>query len=48
MLATRSELFGKKLSSDIKKLEQNKLVTFIGGLIMRHQQIIPSNVHSVR
>ncbi|KAK0175758.1 hypothetical protein PV327_009484 [Microctonus hyperodae] len=47
MLATRSEFFGKKLSNDMKNLEQNKLVIFIGGLIMRHQQIIPSNVHSM-
>ncbi|XP_044007403.1 SET and MYND domain-containing protein 4-like isoform X2 [Aphidius gifuensis] len=47
MLATRSKMFGKVLNNNLENLVNNQFVTFIGGLIMRHQQIIPSNVHSI-
>ncbi|XP_015114880.1 SET and MYND domain-containing protein DDB_G0284059 isoform X2 [Diachasma alloeum] len=47
MLATRSELFGERLPEDLEGLKGNEEVMFVGGLIMRHQQIIPSNGHGV-
>ncbi|XP_011297539.1 SET and MYND domain-containing protein 4-like [Fopius arisanus] len=46
-LATRTRLFGKQLPADLEELKENEDVIFVGGLIMRHQQIIPSNVHGV-
>ncbi|XP_012218399.1 SET and MYND domain-containing protein 4 [Linepithema humile] len=47
ILATRTALFGTTLPDDIKILAKNEDVTFFGSLIMRHQQIIPSNAHSL-
>lgn len=46
-LATRTAMFGAKLPEDLSVLSKNDDVTFFGGLILRHQQIIPSNIHSV-
>ncbi|KYN14829.1 PREDICTED: SET and MYND domain-containing protein 4-like [Trachymyrmex cornetzi] len=45
-LATRTVIFGAKLPEDLSGLAKNNDVTFIGSLILRHQQIIPSNMHS--
>ncbi|KYQ55708.1 SET and MYND domain-containing protein 4 [Trachymyrmex zeteki] len=45
-LATRTVIFGAKLPEDLSGLAKNNDVTFIGGLILKHQQIIPSNMHS--
>ncbi|KAL6259901.1 hypothetical protein P5V15_009812 [Pogonomyrmex californicus] len=45
-LATRTVIFGAKLPEDLSLLEKNNDVTFVGGLILRHQQIIPSNMHT--
>ncbi|XP_029680669.1 SET and MYND domain-containing protein 4-like isoform X2 [Formica exsecta] len=45
-LATRTVMFGTKLPEDLSILAKNDDVTFIGGLILRHQQIIPSNIHT--
>lgn len=39
-------IFGDKLEDELSALIKNKDVTLIGGLILRHQQLIPSNVHS--
>ncbi|KAF7411682.1 hypothetical protein HZH66_000578 [Vespula vulgaris] len=46
LLATRTAIFGDKLEDELSALVKNKDVTLIGGLILRHQQLIPSNVHS--
>ncbi|XP_058809124.1 SET and MYND domain-containing protein 4-like [Phymastichus coffea] len=45
-LCTLTDLFGKKLNADIKDIYMNDGATFIGGLILRHMQIIPCNIHS--
>ncbi|XP_014486634.1 PREDICTED: SET and MYND domain-containing protein 4-like [Dinoponera quadriceps] len=45
-LAKSTQFFGIQLSNNLKILAKNDDVTFIGGLILRHQQIIPTNVHS--
>ncbi|XP_063984583.1 SET and MYND domain-containing protein 4-like [Diachasmimorpha longicaudata] len=47
ILATTSELFGKRLPNDLKGLLENEEAMFVAGLIMRHQQIIPSNAHEI-
>lgn len=46
-LATRTVIFGAKLPEDLSALAKNDDVTFVGGLILKHQQIIPSNMHTV-
>lgn len=46
-LATCSNMFGSPLRKDLSVLIKNDNVTFVGGLILRHQQLIPSNIHSV-
>ncbi|CAL7933352.1 unnamed protein product [Xylocopa violacea] len=45
-LATCTNMFGSPLQKDLSMLIKNVDVTFVGGLILRHQQMIPSNVHS--
>ncbi|XP_012343645.2 SET and MYND domain-containing protein 4 isoform X2 [Apis florea] len=45
-LATCSNMFGSPLRKDLSVLIKNDNVTFVGGLILRHQQLIPSNIHS--
>lgn len=45
-LATCSNIFGSPLKTDLSTLVENTNVTFVGGLILRHQQMLPSNVHS--
>lgn len=45
-LATGTNMFGSPLSKDLSMLIKNADVTFVGGLILRHQQLIPSNIHS--
>lgn len=45
-LATCSNMFGNPLKKDLSVLIKNDNVIFIGGLILRHQQLIPSNIHS--
>lgn len=47
-VATCTNMFGNPLSKNLSVLIKNMDVTFVGGLIMRHQQLIPSNIHSVR
>jgi len=47
-LATRTTMFGAKLPDDLNALAKNDDVTFFGGLILRHQQTIPCNIHTVR
>ncbi|XP_017759848.1 PREDICTED: SET and MYND domain-containing protein 4-like [Eufriesea mexicana] len=46
-IATCTNMFGSPLSKNLSVLIKNIDVIFVGGLIMRHQQLIPSNVHSV-
>ncbi|CAD1478420.1 unnamed protein product [Heterotrigona itama] len=41
-----TNMFGSLLSKDLSMLIKNADVTFVGGLILRHQQLIPSNIHS--
>lgn len=45
-LATCSNMFGNPLKKDLSVLIKNDNVIFVGGLILRHQQLIPSNIHS--
>ncbi|XP_057321694.1 SET and MYND domain-containing protein 4-like isoform X2 [Microplitis mediator] len=47
VLAKKSKIFGDVLSGDLIDLKEHRWFTFIGGLIMRHQQIIPSNTHLI-
>ena len=46
-LATCTNMFGSPFK-DLSALVKNADVSFVGGLILRHQQMIPCNVHSVR
>ena len=46
-LATKTEFFEEKFSGNWGELCFNEKVTFVGGLMLRHQQIFPSNVHCV-
>ncbi|XP_032457514.1 SET and MYND domain-containing protein 4 isoform X4 [Nasonia vitripennis] len=45
-LCTNTTLFGKKFESEISQISTNKDATYVGGLILRNMQIIPSNIHS--
>ncbi|XP_054004204.1 SET and MYND domain-containing protein 4-like isoform X2 [Hylaeus anthracinus] len=45
-LATCSNMFGSQLKNDLSVLVENSDVTFVGAVILRHQQMIPSNAHS--
>lgn len=45
-LATRTMIFGAKLPEDLSVLAKNNDVTFFGSLILKHQQIIPTNMHT--
>ncbi|KAL0123036.1 hypothetical protein PUN28_007576 [Cardiocondyla obscurior] len=45
-IATRTVMFGAKLPEDLSVLVKNNDVTFFGNLILRHQQIIPCNMHT--
>ncbi|XP_071870834.1 SET and MYND domain-containing protein 4 [Bombus fervidus] len=45
-VATCTNMFGNPLSKDLSVLIKNADVTFVGGLILRHQQLIPCNIHS--
>ncbi|XP_057322013.1 SET and MYND domain-containing protein 4-like [Microplitis mediator] len=47
LLAKESMMFGEQFKGDFEEFISLPWVSFIGGLIMRHLQIIPSNVHSV-
>ncbi|XP_012538700.2 SET and MYND domain-containing protein 4 isoform X1 [Monomorium pharaonis] len=47
LLATRTVIFGAKLSEDLSSLAENNDITFFGSLILRHQQTIPCNMHTV-
>ncbi|KAF7417970.1 hypothetical protein HZH68_000623 [Vespula germanica] len=46
ILATNTLIFGNKLEPKISALLNNEDAILIGGLILRHQQMIPNNVHS--
>ncbi|KAG7203068.1 hypothetical protein KM043_010191 [Ampulex compressa] len=46
ILATCTSMFGN-VSINASQLAKNHDVTFIGGLILKHQQIIPTNSHSL-
>ncbi|XP_012267599.2 SET and MYND domain-containing protein 4-like [Athalia rosae] len=46
ILSRESNMFGEKLMLDCDALTKNAAATFVGGLILKHQQIIPSNIHS--
>ncbi|XP_043280616.1 SET and MYND domain-containing protein 4-like [Venturia canescens] len=46
-LGRLTDFFGQKFTGDIKSMRENPWSIFVGGLITRHQQIIPSNVHTV-
>lgn len=46
-VATCTNMFGNPLNKDLSVLIKNADVTFVGSLILRHQQLIPSNIHSV-
>ncbi|XP_043682163.1 SET and MYND domain-containing protein 4-like [Vespula pensylvanica] len=46
ILATRTTIFGYKFKYNLSALISNKDAILIGGLILRHQQIIPNNVYS--
>ncbi|XP_023288710.1 SET and MYND domain-containing protein 4-like [Orussus abietinus] len=43
-LATRSKLFGKKLKANLPALVKNSELTLVGGMMLRHQQIIQINM----
>ncbi|XP_076242049.1 protein-lysine N-methyltransferase SMYD4 isoform X2 [Calliopsis andreniformis] len=45
-LATCTDMFGSPLQQDLSTLVKNTDVTFVGGLILRHKQMIPCNFHS--
>ncbi|KZC05759.1 SET and MYND domain-containing protein 4 [Dufourea novaeangliae] len=45
-VTTCTSMFGSPLEKDLSVLMQNTDVTFVGSLILRHQQTIPSNAHS--
>ncbi|XP_043282538.1 SET and MYND domain-containing protein 4-like [Venturia canescens] len=45
-LGRLTDFFGQKFTGDIKSMRENPWSIFVGGLITRHQQIIPSNVHT--
>ncbi|XP_076763579.1 protein-lysine N-methyltransferase SMYD4 [Xylocopa sonorina] len=45
-LATCTNMFGNPLQKDLSVLMKNVDAIFVGGLILRYQQMIPSNVHS--
>lgn len=46
-LATSTNIFGSPLKKDLSVLVKNSDVTFVGGLILRHKQMIPCNFHCV-
>ena len=46
-LCTLTTLFEKNFHSDIHEISMNVDVTYMGGIILRNMQIIPSNIHSV-
>ncbi|XP_033336685.2 protein-lysine N-methyltransferase SMYD4 [Megalopta genalis] len=46
-LATCTNMFGKPLKNDLSLLMKNPDVIFVGSLVLRHQQVIPSNAHSI-
>ncbi|XP_031832591.1 protein-lysine N-methyltransferase SMYD4 [Nomia melanderi] len=45
-LATCTDMFGSPLQKDLSVLMKNPDVLFVGSLILRHQQVIPSNMHT--
>ncbi|XP_054001166.1 SET and MYND domain-containing protein 4-like [Hylaeus anthracinus] len=47
ILATYTNMFGNPLKKDISMLAETPDVTFIGSLILRHQQLIPCNRHGI-
>ncbi|XP_012286362.1 SET and MYND domain-containing protein 4 isoform X2 [Orussus abietinus] len=42
-LATRTTMFGNKLEANFSALGKNPELTFVGGLILRHQQMMSTN-----
>ncbi|XP_076629967.1 protein-lysine N-methyltransferase SMYD4-like [Colletes latitarsis] len=46
-LATCTNMFGNPLKKDVSELLKINDVTFVGGLILRNQQLIPCNRHGV-
>ncbi|XP_019698178.2 SET and MYND domain-containing protein 4 [Harpegnathos saltator] len=46
LLAQHTKIFGSKLLGNFKVLAENDNVTFLGSLILRHQQIISTNAHT--
>nr|ABK56990.1 hypothetical protein GIP_L1_00040 [Glyptapanteles indiensis] len=44
LLATESSMLGEQLKGGLTEVSSHPWATFAGGLIMRHLQIIPSNV----
>ncbi|EFN81719.1 Putative SET domain-containing protein L678 [Harpegnathos saltator] len=44
--AQHTKIFGSKLLGNFKVLAENDNVTFLGSLILRHQQIISTNAHT--
>ncbi|XP_078036028.1 protein-lysine N-methyltransferase SMYD4 [Augochlora pura] len=47
ILATCTNMFGKPLKNDLSLLIENPDITFFGGLLMRHQQMILSNSFTI-
>ncbi|KOC68328.1 SET and MYND domain-containing protein 4 [Habropoda laboriosa] len=45
-LATCTNMFGTPLKKNLSELIKYSNVTFVGGLILRYQQVVPSNMHS--
>ncbi|XP_076292366.1 protein-lysine N-methyltransferase SMYD4 [Lasioglossum baleicum] len=45
-LATCTNMFGTPLENNLSLLRSNPDVTFFGGLLLRHEQMIPSNCHT--
>ncbi|XP_076655257.1 protein-lysine N-methyltransferase SMYD4 [Halictus rubicundus] len=41
-----TNMFGSRLKDDLSLLKMNPDVTFFGGLLLRHEQMIPSNCHT--
>ncbi|XP_015191726.1 PREDICTED: SET and MYND domain-containing protein 4-like [Polistes dominula] len=47
LLVNYSTFFGEKKNMKISEIAEYDDATFIGGLLLTHQQIIPSNAHSL-
>ncbi|XP_014601052.1 PREDICTED: SET and MYND domain-containing protein 4-like [Polistes canadensis] len=47
LLVKHSTFFGEKKEMKLSEIAKDEDITFIGGLILSHQQLIPSNFHDL-